>query len=879
MEFASTSLSNNFTVNLPKTYEPGLYEADIYKLWEEAGVFQPNSSADDSFTVVAPPPNATGRLHLGHVLGVAISDAIVRFQRMSGKATLYLPGTDHAAIATNAIIERQLKEDGKTKHDIGRDEFIKRVEAFIDTSRGAIGEQFKTVGASMDWSRERYTLEPAMNNVVNKVFEKMYKDGLIYRGSRIVNWDVILQTTVSDDELDYSDEKGKFYTFQYGPFEIGTARPETKFSDKYVVVHPDDERYKDYEHGQKFEAEWINGPVTATVIKDKAADMEFGTGAMTITPWHDQTDFDLAEKYDLDKEPIIGLDGKLLSVAGEFAGMSIEEARDKIAQKLDEKGLLLNVNEKYKHRVARSDRGKGVVEPQIMEQWFIDVNKPVMDWKGEKLSLKQVMQDVVRSGDINIVPERFANTYFSWVDNLRDWCISRQIWFGHQIPAWTNSDGSVHVGAAQPAERGWTRDPDNLDTWFSSALWTFSTLFDKDVAADETKSLDQIIDQSPDFTKFHPTELMENGYDIIFFWDARMIMMTTYITGQIPFKTLYLHGMVQDKDGKKMSKSRPETAVDPSSAVEDFGADALRLSMINGLSPGNNMRLFDDKIRGNRNFCNKLWNIARFIEGISPDNYVPLDIPDIKNSIDAWVVSQLNKAIDSVTKAIDSYQLGRAYDSLYHFVWDDLADWYIEASKTSQNVHTLVYVLDKVLRLTHPFAPFLTETIWQSLNWSDKPLALQDWPEQNRQDSSKSVTDFEQVKAAITEIRRVSVSVKIEDEPLFVPAESSLLSMKEVILQMSPVSKISTEKLEGGLPLISSKGSKLGLSDEKIKGFREVLQVQSDGLDNQIKALQGRLSNEQYVANAPESLVTESRQQLEDLQIQNRTIIEQIERI
>lgn len=869
------------SMNLPKAYEPNNYEADIYKLWEEAGVFRPSLKTDDKFTVVAPPPNATGRLHLGHVLGVAISDAVVRFNRMQGKSSLFLPGTDHAAIATNAIIERQLKEEGKTKHDLGRDHFIKRVEDFIEGSRGAIGEQFRATGASMDWGRERYTLEPAMNNVVNKVFEKMYKDGLIYRGHRIISWDVVLQTTVSDDELEYSDETDSFYTFKYGPFEIGTARPETKFGDKYVVVHPEDKRYKDFKHGDTFEAEWINGPITATVIKDDSIDMEFGTGAMTITPWHDQTDFEIAERHNLDKEHIIALDGTLLPVAAEFAGMNIEDAREGIVEKLDKKGLLVKVDEKYKHRVARSDRGKGIVEPQIMEQWFIDVNKPAMQWKGQEMSLKQVMQDVVRSGDIEIVPKRFENVYFNWVDNLRDWCISRQIWFGHQIPAWTRDakgEKEVFVGTTAPEDEGWTRDPDNLDTWFSSALWTFSTLFDPEVASDPTKTLEEIMQQSPDFQNFHPTDLMENGFDIIFFWDARMIMMTTYITGQIPFKTLYLHGMVQDKDGKKMSKSRPETAIDPEQAIADFGADALRLSMINGLSPGNNMRLFDDKIKGNRNFCNKLWNIARFIEGIAPDSYVPLDKPEVKSSVDAWVVDRLNMTITSVTEAVNKYQLGQAYDKLYHFMWDDLADWYIEASKSQQNPHLLAFMLDNTLRLLHPFAPFVTETIWQSLDWSDTPLALQGWPKaHDLGDTSFDPAVFDSVKNLVSELRRVNTVINISNDSVNIPPNNAFRVLEPVIVKMAPIGKVEFIESSDGLPLTSILSARLVVDEKKTQNYKESLQEQTSNLSKQIKGLEGRLSNKQYVANAPADLVSESKSQLEELQRQNRTIIEQID--
>jgi len=884
-------INAKFHMKLSKTYQPNQYQDDIYKLWEEAGVFQPSPTAADCFSVIAPPPNATGMLHMGHVLGTVITDAFVRYQRMNGKAALFLPGTDHAAIATNAIIEKQLAKEGKTKYDLGRENFVKQVEGFIDQSRGNIAEQFKSIGASMDWTRERYTLEPAMNNVVNKVFEKMYGDGLIYRGHRIVNWDVVLQTTVSDDELEYSDEKTIFYTFKYGPFEIGTARPETKFADKYVVVHPDDDRYKNYNHGDTFEAEWINGTVKATVIKDNAIDMEFGTGAMTITPWHDQTDFEIAERHNLDRQQIIELDGTLLPLAGEFAGRKIEEVREDIANKLEAKGLLVEKEENYKHRVARSDRGKGIVEPQIMEQWFIDVNKPAMEWKNQKMSLKEVMQDVVRSGDIEIVPKRFENIYFSWVDNLRDWCISRQIWFGHQIPAWTrDADGQkeVFVGATDPSNMelqpnsspldssGWTRDPDNLDTWFSSALWPFSTLFDPELAKDSNSSLEDMMAQSPDFAKYHTTDFMLMGSDIIFFWGARMIMMGTYITGEVPFKTLYLNGMILDKDGKKMSKSRPETAIDPCETIEEYGVDALRLSMINGLSPGNNMRLFDDKIKGNRNFCNKLWNIARFIEDQLDESYVPFGNPEINTPVDAWIVQRLNTTISDVSEAISGYQFGRANDQLYSFVWSDLADWYIEASKASSNPHLLAYILDNILRLLHPLVPFVTEVIWQTLGWSEKPLALQEWPKEAAIDTA-SADKFDAIKQTIAEIRRVAAVVDFDGEGVACVNDGLIHDMSELIIQMSPASSVDKATVESGLPLISYEGAFLELPPAKVEQYKDSLTKQSEDITKQVKGLESRLNNKKYVANAPPELVSESKQQLAGLQSQHKTLAAQLE--
>lgn len=553
-------------MKLPKVYEPDQYESDIYALWEKSGAFTAKPDTDrERFSISMPPPNETGTLSIGHALFITLQDIMARHARQQGKDVLWLPGTDHASLAVNAIIEKKLTDEGTDKHAIGREAFLKRTREFVGGSRETMLGQMRAMGASADWTRLRYTLDDALNRCVNETFVKMYDDGLIYRGHRIVNWDPNLETNVSDDEVIYQEEKGKFYTFKYGPFEIGTARPETKFADKYVVVHPDDKRYAKYKHGDTFEIEWINGPLTATIIKDEVADPEFGTGAMTITPWHSHVDFELAEKYDLDKEQIIDFHGNLLPIAGEFAGQSIEEARDKIVEKMKAKGLLLNVDENYVHNVAINERGKGVIEPQIRLQWFVDVNKEVVEWKGKKQSLKQVLQSVIREEDVRIIPERFEKIYFHWIDNLRDWCISRQIWWGHRIPVWyrTDTDGKeeTYVGVLPPQSddegwHEWEQDPDTLDTWFSSALWTWSTLVDPKLAEDYSLPFDELLKRSKDFQAYHPTSVMETGWDILFFWVARMILTTTYMTGQVPFKDVYLHGLVRAEDVERALGAR-----------------------------------------------------------------------------------------------------------------------------------------------------------------------------------------------------------------------------------------------------------------------------------------------------------------------------------
>jgi len=871
-------------MKLSKTYEPGEYENDIYALWEKSGAFVAHpDSGKPTFSIAMPPPNETGTLSLGHSLFLTLQDITARYQRLQGKDVLWLPGTDHAALPVNAIIEKKLAEEGTTKHAIGRDAFLERTREFVGNSRDTMLGQMRAMGASADWTRLRYTLDPALSRSVAEVFVKMYNDGLIYRGSRIVNWDPNLETNISDDEVEYKQEQAKLYTFQYGPFQISTARPETKFGDKYVVVHPDDERYAEYKHGDTFEAEWINGKVTATVIKDSAIDMEFGTGAMTITPWHSQIDFDLAEKHGLDKEQIIDFHGKLLPIAGEFAGMAIADARDKIVDKLDKKGLLVSVDDNYSHNVAINERGKGVIEPQIRLQWFVDVNKPAIDWNGKRQSFKQVMQSVIRDGDIALLPDRFEKTYFGWVDNLRDWCISRQIWWGHRIPVWYRQDTDgreeTYVGVQPPTDQSegwheWEQDPDTLDTWFSSALWTWSTLIDPTLANDYSLSLQDLLDKSPDFKAYHPTNLMETGWDIIFFWVARMILATTYVTGQVPFKTIYLHGMVRAADGKKMSKSRPESIIDPLGVIEKYGTDALRMALIMGVSPGNDQNWGWGKIEANRNFCNKLWNIARYIEDLVGDTS-DLGEPKPKTVADHWVLTELQRNTDTVANYLDNYRFAEAYDLLYHFIWDDVADWYIEASKAAPNREVLAHVLTSILKLAHPFAPFVTETIWQTLAWQqtkaneDDPtsglLANSAWPTVQAGDSDKHAA-FEAVKAIVTESRYLIRALDAKDVSLLHTENDQFFADNgTLIAKLARLQAVTASPADmAGVHLTQTEHECwLDIDAEKQRDYRKELDKKHQAQTQSIAQLEARLANKSYVDNAPEAVVAETRQQLE----------------
>jgi len=691
-------------------YNPTETEHRIYTLWEKSGFFNPDTCVDkgitkpdaEPFSIILPPPNATGVLHLGHVLEDSMQDTLIRYNRMRGKKTLWLPGTDHAAIATDAKVTKILEKEGIKKKDIGREKFLEHVDKFVAESRKTIVTQLRRVGASLDWSREAFTLDEERNLAVRTAFKKMYDDELIYRGSRIVNWDPKGQTVISDDELVYREQKGKFYTFKYGPFEIGTARPETKFGDKYVVMHPQDGRYKKWKHGDKFTAEWINGPIEATIIKDEIIDMEFGTGVMTITPWHSHEDFALAEKYKLEKEQIIDQFGRLLPIAGEFSGIKITEVREKVVEKLETKGLLIKTDDNYINRVATAERTGGIIEPQIMLQWFVDVNKKISS-RGNK-SLKELMLEPVQEGRIKILPNHFEKVYFNWIENLRDWCISRQIWYGHRIPVWYKNK-EIFVGMEAPKGSGWEQDPDTLDTWFSSGLWTFSTLGWPNMEA-------------PDLKAFHPTNVINPGYEILFFWVARMILMSQYLMGEIPFETVYLHGMLRDAEGQKFSKSL-DNGVDPIKIIEEYGADALRMSMVVGIGPGADSKFDIQKVKAYGKFSNKIWNIARYV--LSTER---------AGELNKELMDEFNSLTDDITIDMDNFRFYLAAEKLYAYIWHRFADKIIEDSKGKEGYgETLYYILENLLKLLHPFMPFITEEIWQLMHENKSSiLMIEPWP-------------------------------------------------------------------------------------------------------------------------------------------------------
>jgi valyl-tRNA synthetase len=726
-----------------KPYDPQATESRLYDAWEKSGLFSPDecvkqgvTSADaPTYSIVLPPPNVTGTLHVGHAYEDSLQDSVTRFHRMKGERTTWIPGTDSAAIATQSRVEKNIqKEEGKSRHDIGREELVRRVAEFAKSSEGTILSQVRRMGASLDWSRYAYTLDEKRARAVTTAFKRMYDAGLIYRGHRIVNWDPKGQTTISDDEIVYVEEKTTFYYLQYGPFVIATARPETKFGDKYVVMHPDDERYAKWKHGDTFEAEWINGPVTATVIKDSSIDMTFGTGVMTITPWHSMADFDIAEKYELDKEQIIDEYGKLLPIAGDFAGLKIAEARPKIIEKLKEKGLVVK-EEPYVHNIATAERTGGIIEPQIKLQWFIDVNKPFPlehseipgITSGAHITLKELMRAAVEYGGVAMPQDGFRNAYLHWIDNLRDWCISRQIWFGHRIPVWYGGE-QIYVGEETPVGDGWVQDADVLDTWFSSALWTFSTLGWPEM--------------SEDLKTFHPTSFMSPAYEILNLWVSRMILMSGFHLGQVPFKTVMIHGLVRDAQGRKFSKSL-NNGIDPIDMIAKYGADALRMGLLAGVAIGNDVSFDENRVKGYKHFANKLWNIARFVlentEGFDATHVVPLEADD------EALKKQFDNLITDITSDMKAYRVYLAAEKIYHYAWHELADKILEDSKKvlgtvktpsdapqsskDSKKALLLYLLDRTLRVLHPFMPFVTEEIWQSMPTKDASyLMIAKWP-------------------------------------------------------------------------------------------------------------------------------------------------------
>jgi valyl-tRNA synthetase len=729
---------NTIPEKLLKPYDPTDTEKRIYALWEESGFFNPETCiAKDitkpdakPFTIMMPPPNATGVLHMGHALFLTVQDIMIRYKRMQGFRTLWLPGTDHAAIATQSKVEGIIKkEEGKSRHDLGRDELLKRIDTFVEDNRKTMTSQMRTMGASCDWSREAFTLDEKRNLAVNTLFKQMYDDGLIYRGNRIVNWDPKGQTTIADDEIVYEERKAKLYTFRYSkdfPISISTTRPETKVGDVAVAVHPDDARYQAYV-GKEYDLTFCGVPLHIKIIADASVDKEFGTGALGVTPAHSMIDWEIAERHNLPHPQVINEYAKMMIGDERILGKKTTEAREVIVAWLRAEELL-EKEEEVSQNISTAERTGGIIEPLPKLQWFVAVNKEFVLPEstiagipsGSKTTLKDIMRKTVESNQIRIIPDYFSKTYFHWIDNLRDWCISRQIWYGHRIPVWYK-DTEVYCGTETPVGAGWVQDEDTLDTWFSSGSWTFSTLG----WPEKTKDLEL----------YHPTDVLETAYEILFFWVARMILMTGYALGTIPFHNIYLHGLVRDNQGRKFSKSLGN-GIDPIDVANKFGADAGRMALIVGTAPGTDSKIDENKIKGYKNFANKLWNITRFV--LSNNSNANADT--VYTDADQKVVQEFQTIIADITKDLDEYRFHLASEKIYHYIWHEFADKIIEESKLiltgsdeqakASRQKLLLQVLSTSLTILHPFMPFVTEEIWSMISKGNKTLLMvTPWPQ------------------------------------------------------------------------------------------------------------------------------------------------------
>lgn len=884
-------LSMNRFADLPKAYEASQVEDALYASWEASGLFNPDhlperNQAGAPYCIMMPPPNRTGTLHMGHATMLAIEDLLIRFHRMQGKRTLWIPGTDHAAIATQVKVEQVLMKQGmkNPREELGREKFLEKVVEFAEESKNTINAQVRKMGCSCDWSRERYTLDADRNRAVNQMFRMMVEDGIIERGYRVVNWDPQFQTTLSDDEVQTKDVKAKLLTFTYDadfPIAISTTRPETKFGDTAVAVHPDDVRYQAYV-GKTFEPVFCGKKLSIKVVADAAVDPGFGTGALGVTPAHSMIDAEMAERHGLPTIPVIGKDARLLAECGsDFSGLTIVEARAKVEASLQALGVLRQVEEIEQH-LPIAERGGAAVEQLPMRQWFIRVNKPFAlrqdtlgTWKkGEQVTLKQLMIAAVQSNQTRIVPDRFEKTYFHWINHLRDWCISRQIWFGHRIPVWYRGE-EWQVSEMSPGE-GWEQDPDTLDTWFSSGMWSFSAL-----GWPNQKQWEEQRD-------YHPNAVLETGYDILFFWVARMVLMSTYALGEVPFKDVYLHGLVRDDQGRKMSKSLGNI-LDPLDLIPKYGTDAVRLSLVMGTTPGQDVKLSEAKIEGFRNFTNKLWNISRFILlqiGEVSEQTLSLPVESARTLADDWILERLALVSSSVTKKLETYQFSAAGEELRDFTWNDLADWYLEIAKIEKGkAGILQYVLKALLSLWHPFMPFVTESLWQQADFGGR-LIVGEWPILVSSDRGRAgLYAFENLQKVVTDMRRLRSEQGIEPAKqaefalVCTPSVKGMIEASmDVVKNLARASSIQlVEALPQGWPSLVGTGATIAVNSlatvdvakEKEKIAKELAQ-----LEGYVVSTGEKLKNEEFLSKAPEKVkqemerkLTEAKTKIEALQM------------
>ncbi len=866
---------------LPKVYEPQQVESKIYKMWEENGYFRPKANHDAKpFTIVMPPPNVTGQLHMGHAMDATLQDTLIRFKRMQGYNALWIPGVDHAGIATQIKVEEELRKEGLTRYDLGREKFLERVWDWKHRFGNRIVEQQKKLGASCDWERARFTMDEGCSKAVREVFVSLYEKGLIYKGSRIINWCPHCVTALSDAEVEYVDKPGHLWHIRYpladgsGEVVVATTRPETMLGDTGVCVNPNDERYKDIV-GKKVILPLLNKEIP--VVADDYAEMEFGTGCVKMTPAHDPNDFEVGLRHNLEVIRVLDDNGIMNENGGKYEGMDRYDARKAIVEDLQEQGYLVKV-EDYSHNVGTCYRCHNDVEPIISAQWFVKM-KP----------LAEEAIRVVKENETKFVPERFTKTYLNWMENVRDWCISRQLWWGHQIPAWTCEDcGHITVSredACKCEKCGSTRierDPDVLDTWFSSALWPFETLG----WPQKTEDLDY----------FYPTDVLVTGYDIIFFWVARMIFSGCEHTGKTPFHTVLIHGLVRDDKGRKMSKSLGN-GIDPLEMIERFGCDALRMNMVTGNAPGNDMRFYVERCEAMRNFANKLWNASRYVlMNLGEDAKNELPAMEDLTIADKWVLSKLNTLIAEVTDNLEKYELGVAIQKVYDFLWDTYCDWYIELTKArlysedaaqkQTALQVLVYVLDQTLRLLHPFMPFITEEIWQSLPHEGEALIVAKWPEFRKELQFKADEDqMESVMNAIRAIRNRRAEMNVppsKKAALFVlTSKPQIFTEGEGFIQRlayaDQVTMLDKEPQNiDGMVCCTTADAKLYIPMGQLVDVAKELERIAKELEKARKNLQvieGKLSNEKFTARAPENVVNAEKEKAEKA----RALIAQLE--
>ena len=850
---------------LAKLYDPKEFEDRIYKYWNDNGCFRAEIDREKKpYTIVIPPPNITGQLHMGHALDETLQDILIRWKRMSGYSALWLPGTDHAAIATEAKIVEAMRKEGVSKEDLGREGFMERAWAWKEKYGGRIVEQLKKLGSSCDWSRERFTMDEGCSKAVKEAFVNYYEKGLIYRGERIINWCPHCRTSLSDAEVEYEDQAGHFWHLRYqladgsGYLELATTRPETLLGDTAVAVNPNDERYKQLV-GKMLILPIVHREIP--IVADEYVEMDFGTGVVKITPAHDPNDFEVGLRHNLPVINVMTDDAKITEDYPAYAGMDRYEARKAIVADLEKESALVKI-EDYSHNVGTCYRCGTTVEPKVSTQWFVKM-KPLA---GPAIS-------AVKNGETKFVPERFEKIYFHWLENIRDWCISRQIWWGHQIPAfYCDECGEMTVtkensAACPKCGKKMRQDPDTLDTWFSSALWPFSTL--------------GWPDKTEDFDYFYPTNTLVTGYDIIPFWVMRMMFSGLEYTGQVPFDTVLIHGLVRDEQGRKMSKSLGN-GIDPLEVIDKYGADALRFMLANGNSPGNDMRYIDEKVKSARNFANKLWNASRFIMMNLPDGFINEGLPENLNLEDKWVISKFNTLAKEVNENLDKFELGVAVSKLYDFIWDVYCDWYIELTKPriqeggeTKNIAqaVLVWVMEGMLKLLHPFMPYITEEIWQVLTNESGPIMISQFPQYDKKlsfineedDFGKIIEAIKAVRARRTEMN-VPPSVKAK---IFIETQNKSLFEKcsvffEKLASASEIEVSEKYEIEDAVTAVTDSARLFIPMNELVDKDKELARLEKEKakVQKDIDFLGGKLSNEGFLAKAPEKLIEAEKAKL-----------------